>query len=143
LPGDAGDWEERVKSRLFPAFVAAAILTALPVLAQRPPRTPQRDAELTARYDTDGDGKLSPAEIESARPSRPGSRQGNSAGDRGKPSSRWTPRSDIANDAAIQALLEEFDRNGNGSLDEQEMATLRETMRARREKPAGNGAKLE
>jgi Ca2+-binding EF-hand superfamily protein len=116
--------------------VAGCLGVAVVGEAQGPPPDPGRRAELLKRYDADGDGKLSPEEMAAMRQAREERRKagGGEAGNRrGATNGAGTVAASVLrNDARIQALLEEFDRNGDGKLNDEEMDALREAMKQRR-----------
>jgi len=107
------------------------MLTATRGIAQGPPPNETQRAELIKRYDTDGDGKLSPDELDAMRRARAERRK--SAGDGpGRSADRPDrPAVDptLKNDADIQQILERFDADGNGKLNDDEMAALRTARR--------------
>ena len=115
-------------------MVLLLLLALMPgwILAQGPPPDLNRNDALIRRYDADGDGKLSDVEIQSARP--PGTSDVPRA--RGPVSRRPSGRGAVENaawknDAAMQALLDAFDVDGDGKLDLEEMAALRQASHAR------------
>ena len=111
------------------AAVATSLLCSLPALAQGPPAHElKRQAELVQKYDKDGDGKLSPTELRAARPTGPprGSHRFPPVGSTRAPRIRSDASANaLKHDAEMQAILERFDANGNGTLDLKEMAALR------------------
>lgn len=119
----------------FVAVVAIGTLLScvFPAVAQGPPAHElKRQAELVQKYDRDGDGKLSPTELRAARPSGPprGVPGAPSAHRDRKPGTRLnTPGNELTHDAEIQAILERFDANGNGTLDLKEMDALRKARK--------------
>ncbi len=121
--------------------VAGCVGAATVSQAQGPPPDPGRRAELLGRYDKDGDGKLSEEELATMRQARDQRRKTNGSEartSRGTTSNAVAAVSGIRNDARIQALLEEYDRNADGKLNDDEMAALREAMRRQRAR-AGSG----
>lgn len=113
----------------FAAAVAALSSGPRPALAQGPPpHETQRHEELVQKYDLDGDGKLSPAELRSALPSQPTEREPEAPrADSGTDSrlDSGAPQTELRHDAETQRILERFDANGNGTLDLKEMDALR------------------
>jgi len=101
-------------------------LITLPVvtgMAQEPPPPASQRPALMQKYDKDGDGRLSPAEINAAY--HPAGKKNHDAGTHRK----QTRQAPASNDAQIQALLEQYDRDHNGTLDYEEMAALRNAMK--------------
>ena len=106
----------------------AAIGFALPALSQGPPPDSGRHAELIRKYDKNGDGKLSESEVQAARSAASPTRQRPAVARPGGPAeSAKEARSatSLKHDKEMQALLDRFDVNGNGTLELPEMDTLR------------------
>ena len=125
-----------MKTRTMPVvLIAEVIACSVPGMtanAQGPPPDTGRRAELIRKYDRDGDGKLSDAEIEAARP-KEGPRGPREVDGDGPQQGRSTPcgNGELKHDGQMQALLEEFDSDGNGTLGIDEMAALRNALRNR------------
>lgn len=115
-------------------MVLFLLLALIPgwILAQGPPSDSNRKDALIRRYDVDGDGKLSDAEMQSARPPGTSDVPRSQGPVSERPSGRGSvEHAVLKNDAAMQALLDKFDVDGDGKLDLEEMAALREASRAR------------
>lgn len=117
------------------AVILAGVLcgVGIPIdsAAQGPPPDPARRAKLLQKFDIDGDGKLSASEMEAAHAARgDAKRNGANRPDgqgRAKPAG---PGPELKHDAAMQRILEQFDRDGDRTLSLGEMADLRAARRA-------------
>ncbi len=119
---------ERHPFALFLALVPwIAGVGLLPAMAQMPfgppqnlPPLPERKAAVLKAFDKDGDGRLSPSERDAAREAWY--------------QSMLSKREERGFFRPPQELMDEFDVNKDGELDDEEGATLRETLTRRFEK---------
>jgi len=110
-------------SFLFPGFLAATqFLISVGAAEPSAPTESARDAEIIKRYDTNKNGKLDEAELASVK------EQTLMAGQekREEKRERLTDRK--------ETWLQEFDKNGDGNLDDTEKVAMQATLRARAQK---------
>lgn len=93
------------------------------------PKRPQREipAEVLTKFDTDGDGKLSPDEAKAMREARQAEmlKKYDKDGD-GKLSGEERKAMQAEMEAKRAAMLEKYDANKNGKLDPEEMKAARD-----------------
>ncbi len=102
-------------------------LWAMPGMAQQssPQGSTQRDA-LIKKYDQDGNGRLSPPEIDTAyRPSKQAETTTSATTRASRRTKAGQESATLKNDTQIQKMLDQFDQNHNGTLDYAEMNALR------------------
>jgi len=93
------------------------------VIAQGPPRDPERMAEMIRKYDKDGDGKLSAEEREAMRKTSKNARASE------KKAIKNSSGIVIVNDGEIERILSRFDKNNDGKLSYEEMNEIRQYLR--------------
>jgi len=105
----------------------------LSVIAQGPPPDTGHSAALIEKYDKNGDGKLSDAEIEAAQPRvSPKPNLTAVTAETASTAVIQQPYKDstkYVNDREIQNLFNQFDVNQNGKLDLDEMEALRKNRK--------------
>lgn len=105
-----------MKTKFLGSVLTAAtlFLTALPAAEKSPESTPRR-ADAATRFDTDGDGQLSANERQAAREAR--------AAERPRQAARKLR-------AELRERRQEFDRDGDGRLNDEEFAAFDAANRA-------------
>lgn len=101
-------------------------------------------AQILKQFDANGDGRLDDAEKEKAKAAflnrqKQGNRAGKGKAGQGRPGQKRPGQAGGQDRPNFQQLIKQFDKDGDGKLNEQERAALREQMsKARRGKAGGN-----
>lgn len=91
--------------------------------------SPEMREQLRKRLDQNGDGKLDPQELAAGRQAMQ-ARQGQGALGQGKPGNEKGPG--LGNGPKRETILQRFDKNSDGKLDEQERAAARKAFEERK-----------